>query len=35
MAKEMTPDVLFRHLLEKNGINPEKDKYLTTVFQPI
>ena len=32
MAKEMTPDVLFRHLLEKNGINPEKDIILDYSF---
>lgn len=25
MAKGMTPDALFRHLLEKNGLNPETD----------
>ena len=32
MAKEMTPDVLFRHLLEENGINPEKDIILDYSF---
>jgi len=32
MAKEMTPDVLFRHLLEKNGINPETDIILDYSF---
>lgn len=25
MAKGMTPDVLFRYLLEQNGLNPERD----------
>lgn len=25
MARGMTPDVLFRYLLQKNGINPDKD----------
>lgn len=32
MAKEMTPDVLFRHLLIKNGINPETDIILDYSF---
>jgi NitT/TauT family transport system substrate-binding protein len=32
MAKGMTPDVLFRYLLEKNGINPEKDLILDYSF---
>lgn len=32
MAKEMTPDVLFRYLLEKNGLNPEKDIILDYSF---
>jgi len=32
MAKEMTPDVLFRHLLIKNGINPEADIILDYSF---
>jgi len=32
MAKEMTPDVLFRHLLEENGINPETDIILDYSF---
>lgn len=32
MAKGMTPDVLFRHLLIKNGINPEKDVELDYSF---
>jgi NitT/TauT family transport system substrate-binding protein len=32
MAKGMTPDVLFRFLLQKNGINPEKDITLDYSF---
>lgn len=32
MAKGMTPDVLFRHLLIKNGIDPEKDIELDYSF---
>ena len=32
MAKGMTPDVLFRHLLIKNEINPEKDVILDYSF---
>jgi NitT/TauT family transport system substrate-binding protein len=32
MAKGMTPDVLFRHLLQKNGISPEKDIILDYSF---
>jgi NitT/TauT family transport system substrate-binding protein len=32
MAKGMTPDVLFRQLLEINGINPEKDIKLDYSF---
>jgi NitT/TauT family transport system substrate-binding protein len=32
MAKGMTPDVLFRHLLIKNGINPEHDLTLDYTF---
>lgn len=32
MAKGMTPDVLFKHLLLKNGINPEKDIVLDYSF---
>jgi NitT/TauT family transport system substrate-binding protein len=32
MAKGMTPDVLFRHLLEINGINPEQDIKLDYSF---
>lgn len=32
MAKGMTPDVLFRYLLEKNGIDPEKDIILDYSF---
>ncbi len=32
MAKGMTPDVLFRHLLIKNGIDPEKDVELDYSF---
>jgi NitT/TauT family transport system substrate-binding protein len=32
MAKGMTPDVLFRYLLEKNGINPESDLKLDYSF---
>jgi len=32
MAKGMTPDVLFRHLLIQNGIDPEKDVMLDYSF---
>ena len=32
MAKGMTPDVLFRYLLQKNGINPDKDLQLDYSF---
>jgi NitT/TauT family transport system substrate-binding protein len=32
MAKGMTPDVLFRYLLQKNGINPDKDITLDYSF---
>lgn len=32
MAKGMTPDVLFKHLLLKNGINPDKDITLDYSF---
>jgi len=32
MAKGMTPDVLFRYLLNKNGINPDKDITLDYSF---
>ena len=32
MAKGMTPDVLFRYLLSKNGIDPEKDITLDYSF---
>jgi len=32
MAKGMTPDVLFRYLLQKNGINPDKDIILDYSF---
>lgn len=32
MAKGMTPDVLFRFLLQKNGINPEEDITLDYSF---
>ncbi|HPT11234.1 MAG TPA: ABC transporter substrate-binding protein [Bacteroidales bacterium] len=32
MAKGMTPDVLFRYLLSKNGIDPEKDVILDYSF---
>jgi NitT/TauT family transport system substrate-binding protein len=32
MAKEMTPDVLFRYLLEKNGLDPEEDIILDYSF---
>jgi NitT/TauT family transport system substrate-binding protein len=32
MAKGMTPDVLFRYLLQKNGINPDKDINLDYSF---
>ncbi|MCK5029287.1 MAG: ABC transporter substrate-binding protein [Bacteroidales bacterium] len=32
MAKGMTPDVLFRQLLIKNGINPEQDLILDYTF---
>jgi len=32
MARGMTPDVMFRYLLEKNGINPEKDIVLDYSF---
>ncbi len=32
MAKGMTPDVLFRYLLKKNGINPETDITLDYSF---
>jgi len=32
MARGMTPDVLFRHLLLKNGINPDKDINLDYSF---
>ena len=32
MARGMTPDVLFRFLLEENGINPEKDIILDYSF---
>ncbi|MFW5943986.1 MAG: ABC transporter substrate-binding protein [Bacteroidota bacterium] len=32
MAKGMTPDVMFRYLLEKNGIDPQKDVTLDYSF---
>lgn len=32
MAKEMTPDVVFRHLLVKNGLDPEKEIILDYSF---
>lgn len=32
MAKGMTPDVVFRYLLQKNGINPDKDITLDYSF---
>jgi NitT/TauT family transport system substrate-binding protein len=32
MAKGMTPDVLFRYLLEKNGVDPDKDLTLDYSF---
>ena len=32
MARGMTPDVLFRYLLQKNGINPDKDITLDYSF---
>ena len=32
MARGMTPDVLFRYLLQKNGINPDKDITLDYTF---
>ncbi len=32
MAKGMTPDILFRHLLEKNGLNPLRDLELDYSF---
>lgn len=32
MAKGMTPDVLFRYLLEKNGVDPENDLTLDYSF---
>ncbi|HPT20665.1 MAG TPA: ABC transporter substrate-binding protein [Bacteroidales bacterium] len=32
MARGMTPDVLFRYLLQKNGINPENDISLDYTF---
>jgi len=32
MAKGMTPDVLFRHLLIQNGINPEQDVIIDYSF---
>ena len=32
MAKGMTPDVLFRYLLQKNGINPDRDITLDYSF---
>jgi NitT/TauT family transport system substrate-binding protein len=32
MAKGMTPDVLFRYLLSKNGLDPEKDVVLDYSF---
>jgi len=32
MARGMTPDVLFRHLLEKNGISPDTDVTLDYSF---
>lgn len=32
MAKGMTPDVLFRYLLQQNGINPDKDITLDYSF---
>jgi NitT/TauT family transport system substrate-binding protein len=32
MAKGMTPDVLFRYLLQKNGVSPDKDVILDYSF---
>lgn len=32
MAKGMTPDVMFRYLLEKNGLDPQKDVQLDYSF---
>ena len=32
MARGMTPDVLFRYLLQKNGLNPDKDLTLDYSF---
>ncbi len=32
MARGMTPDVLFRHLLQKNGLEPERDVTLDYSF---
>ncbi len=32
MARGMTPDVMFRHLLKKNGIDPDKDVILDYSF---